>query len=74
MPAGARKGGFGLDSSPGTVLFSRLAEHAESISQVESLVLEDFFCRFLAVDDQAVAFTDAELAGEFGGDQVQMTE
>ncbi|MCC6364229.1 MAG: Eco29kI family restriction endonuclease [Bryobacterales bacterium] len=51
VPAGARKGGFGLDSAPGTVLFNRLAEHAESIQQTENLSLADFFCRYLAVDD-----------------------
>lgn len=51
MPAAARKGGFGLDVSPGTVLYSRLAEHAESIQCTENLNLGDFFCRYLAVDD-----------------------
>jgi hypothetical protein len=51
VPAGARKGGFGLDNAPGTVLFNRLSEHAESIRQADNLDLEDFFCRYLAVDD-----------------------
>lgn len=51
VPAGARKGGVGLDRAPGTVLFDRLADHAESISQAENLNLDDFFCRYLAVDD-----------------------
>ena len=51
VPAGARKGGFGLDSAPGTVLFNRLSEHAESVQQASNLSLDDFFCRFLAVDD-----------------------
>ncbi|MCC6341816.1 MAG: Eco29kI family restriction endonuclease, partial [Bryobacterales bacterium] len=51
VPAGARKGGFGLDSAPGAVLFNRLLEHSESINQVENLSLSDFFCRYLAVDD-----------------------
>jgi Eco29kI-like restriction endonuclease len=32
-------------------LCDRLAEHAESISLAENLNLEDFFCRYLAVDD-----------------------
>ena len=51
IPAGARKGGFGLDISPGTVLFNRLAEHADTIKQTSNLKIEDFFCRYLVVDD-----------------------
>ncbi|MCC6294253.1 MAG: Eco29kI family restriction endonuclease [Bryobacterales bacterium] len=51
VPRGARKGGFGLNQSPGTVLFDRLAEHAESIHAAKNLNNSDFFCRYLAVDD-----------------------
>jgi hypothetical protein len=51
VPAGARKGGFGLGADPGQVLFRRLAEHAGSIQQAVNLSLEDFRCRFLVVDD-----------------------
>jgi hypothetical protein len=51
VPAGARKGGVGLDVAPGTVLYSRLAEHADSIRQAENLELRDFLCRYLVVDD-----------------------
>jgi hypothetical protein len=51
VPAGARKGGFGLDSAPGAVLYNRLLEHADSISSAANLALGDFFCRYLAVDD-----------------------
>jgi hypothetical protein len=51
VPAGARKGGFGLDAPAGKVLFQRLGEHAESISQAGNLKLDDFRCRYLAVDD-----------------------
>ena len=51
VPAGARKGGFGLDIAPGAVLYNRLDEHAESIRTAENLKLTDFFCRYLAVDD-----------------------
>ena len=51
VPSGARKGGFGLGRDPGSVLFKRLMEHARSINQVENLNLEDFYCRFLVVDD-----------------------
>jgi hypothetical protein len=51
IPAGARKGGLGLDINPGTVLHKRLMEHAESIRQARNLDLKDFFCRYLVVDD-----------------------
>ncbi|HUS08540.1 MAG TPA: Eco29kI family restriction endonuclease [Bryobacteraceae bacterium] len=51
VPAGARKGGFGLDVAPGTVLYNRLAEHADSIRQVKNLEIADFLCRYLVVDD-----------------------
>jgi hypothetical protein len=61
VPAGARKGGFGLGVEPGFVLFKRLREHAEAIRQVEAFAnskrwsdhikLRDFFHRYLLVDD-----------------------
>lgn len=51
VPAGARKGGFGLGLKPGRDLYKRLREHAESVDQAENLDLADFKCRFLVVDD-----------------------
>lgn len=52
VPAGARKGGFGLDADPGTVLYNRLSEHAESIKQATTtLNIGHFKCRYLVVDD-----------------------
>ncbi len=51
VPAGARKGGFGLGINPGSVLYKRLTEHAESIKQANNLLLDHFFCRNLVVDD-----------------------
>lgn len=51
VPAGARKGGFGLDISPGAVLWKRLSEHAKSIIQASNLNIDDFYCRYLVVDD-----------------------
>lgn len=42
VPAGARKGGFGLGANPGKVLFRRLNEHAESIRATKNLKLDDF--------------------------------
>ncbi|MCB1561066.1 MAG: Eco29kI family restriction endonuclease [Xanthomonadales bacterium] len=51
VPAGTRKGGFGLGSDPKQVLHKRLIEHATSIEQTENLLIADFRCRFLVVDD-----------------------
>ncbi len=51
VPAGARKGGFGLDLPAGAVLYNRLAEHAESIQCAKNLDIRDFACRYLVVDD-----------------------
>jgi len=51
VPAGARKGGFGLDIAPGQVLFNRLREHTASVQQAKNLNLADFWCRYLVVDD-----------------------
>lgn len=51
VPAGARKGGFGLDIPAGPVLYRRLCEHAQSIEQTSNLQLKDFYCRYLVVDD-----------------------
>lgn len=50
VPAGARMGA-GADVPPGKVLFKRLREHADSIKSATNLNIEDFFCRFLVVDD-----------------------
>jgi hypothetical protein len=51
VPKGARKGGYGLGVDPGTVLYQRLAEHANSIDATDDLSLGDFCCRFLVVED-----------------------
>jgi len=51
IPAGARKGGFGLDAPAGKALFKRLVEHAKSIEQANNLGIKDFRCRHLVVDD-----------------------
>jgi len=51
VPAGARKGAYGLDVRAGAVLYGRLSEHAESIRQAENLDIGHFSCRYLVVDD-----------------------
>jgi hypothetical protein len=65
VPAGARKGGFGLGADPGTALQRRLAEHAESIGHASNLALEDFRCRFLVVDDIWIPLAESMLIEKF---------
>jgi hypothetical protein len=65
VPAGARKGGFGLDASQGYPLFKRLSEHAESVDQVSNLKLEHFYCRYLVVDDIWIPLAESLLIEMF---------
>lgn len=50
VPAGARMG-LTNPERVGNVLFRRLKEHADSLRLVQNLAIEDFYCRFLVVDD-----------------------
>ena len=65
VPAGARKGGYGLGESPGEVLYRRLREHSESIDQAENLSLSDFKCRYLIVDDIWIPLGESLLISMF---------
>lgn len=65
LPAGARIGGFKLSSHAGTVLFDRLREHAVSIEQTENPDINDFWCRYLVVDDIWISLTEALLIDQF---------
>lgn len=65
VPKGSRKGGFSVDAPSGTVLYDRLAEHAESITLTSNLRVEDFYCRFLAVDDVWIALGERLLIAMF---------
>lgn len=65
VPEGARKGGFGLDIPPGTVLYKRLREHAKSIEQAKNLSVDDFHCRYLVVDDIWIPLAESLLIEMF---------
>lgn len=65
VPAGARKGGHGLDAEPGMALFNRLCDHAKSISEADNLEADSFFCRFLAVDDIWIPLAESLLIERF---------
>lgn len=65
VPAGARKGGYGLGADPGQALYRRLCEHAASIESAYNLRLGDFRCRFLVVDDIWIPLAESLLIEMF---------
>lgn len=65
VPAGARKGGLGLDVDHGPVLFKRLCEHSESVAAVDNLEIDDFKCRFLVVDDVWIPLAESLMIERF---------
>lgn len=65
IPAGGRKGGVAPVGTKSKALFSRLKEHAESISATDSLRIEDFQCRFLIVDDIWIPLGESLLIAKF---------
>ncbi|GHV44311.1 type II restriction-modification system endonuclease [Clostridia bacterium] len=65
VPAGARKGGLGLEVEHGQALFRRLSEHTESIKAARNLEIADFYCRFLVVDDIWIPLAESMLIERF---------
>lgn len=65
VPPGARKGNFGLNLNPGSVLYKRLREHADSIERVSNLDIDDFRCRYLVVEDIWIPLGESLLVAKF---------
>lgn len=65
VPAGARKGGLGMDVDHGLALYNRLSEHYSSIEAAENLNVDDFYCRFLVVDDIWIPLAEFLLIEKF---------
>lgn len=65
IPPGARRGGIGLNTSPGRVLYNRLSEHGQSIDDAANLNREDFRCRLLVLDDIWIPLGEALLIQRF---------
>jgi hypothetical protein len=61
---GARKG-LVTSGYNGTALWNRLVEHAESLRRVVNLDLDDFLCRYLAVDDIWIPLGESLMIGNF---------
>ena len=51
VPEGARKGGLGLDVQIGENLYKRLNEHKKSIESAVNININDFYFKYLLVDD-----------------------
>jgi hypothetical protein len=66
VPSGARKGGRPATGvAVGRPLHNRLTEHAESIHAAKNLKIEDFFCRYLVVDDIWIPLGESLLIARF---------
>jgi hypothetical protein len=65
VPAGARKGGQGLDTPHGNALSKRLAEHEDSIKAIKNLKLSDFKCRWLVVDEVFIPLGETLLISHY---------
>ena len=65
MPKGARKGGLSYDASKGRALRDRLRQHANSISEVRNLKVDDFHFRALMVDDIWIPLGENMMIEEF---------
>lgn len=63
VPAGGRKGKASTIAT--RALHKRLAEHADSIRSVNNLYIEDFFCRFIIVDEIWISLAESLLIAKF---------
>ncbi|WP_168795968.1 Eco29kI family restriction endonuclease [Paraburkholderia aromaticivorans] len=64
VPKGARKGG-GVGEVRSRALYDRLREHAESVELASNLDINDFYCRFLVVDDIWIPLGESLLIAKF---------
>ena len=64
VPKGSRKGGD-LNAPPGKVLYNRINQHSKSIIAAENLVINDFFCRYLVVDDIWIPLGETLLISQY---------
>ena len=65
VPAGARKGGLGMNVDHGLALFNGLSEHFGSVSKANNLNEKDFMCRYLVVDDIWIPLAESMLIERF---------
>jgi predicted metal-binding protein len=61
IPAGGRKGASDLVTKQGDALYRRLKEHSNSVSYAKNLKLEDFFCRYLVMEEVWISLVETLL-------------
>jgi len=54
-----------FDARIGSAMYRRLCQHAESIRQTTNLIVEDFRCRYLVVDDIWIPLGESLLIRKF---------
>lgn len=65
VPAGARKGGLGMNVDHGLALYNRLSEHYISLSKAVNLNENDFVCKYLVVDDIWIPLAESMLIEQY---------
>jgi hypothetical protein len=65
VPAGARTGVVLAEEYTGTALYKRLKEHADSIRATSTLDIDDFFARYLVVDDVWIPLAESLLISRY---------
>lgn len=65
VPAGARKGGLGMNVNHGLALYNRLSEHYMSLSKAVNLNENDFVCKYLVVDDIWIPLAESMLIEQY---------
>lgn len=70
VPEGARKGTKNATTADSKLvstkaLFNRLLEHGESVLKAPNLAIDDFYCRYLVVDDIWIPLAESLLINKF---------
>jgi hypothetical protein len=65
VPSGSRKGASLISNSSGRWLFSRIAEHRDTLVAAQNLEVSDFTVRYLVVDDIWIPLGEAVLISAF---------
>lgn len=65
VPEGTRKGNSGLNENVKDNLYKRLCEHADSVNSTTNLDINDFFCRYLSVDEIWIPLAETILISRF---------
>jgi hypothetical protein len=65
IPSGGRKGAALFSEITGRYLWNRLRDHADSVRAASNLDIDDFQCRYLAIDDIWIPLGETLLIAHF---------